>query len=197
MHEDRLELTEGQLLLIRLRLAAHGDGADPKSFAKLLTKVAETEAWKEEGFSTFIAYAQAPQPKGLGMTQEQVKSAALMAGPDIDRLVKKLLSETDLSHHGRNYSPEAKGFVSGDNVTSGPIRGNSETYTHRRLRRDHSDLADLVDQGILSPNKAAERAGFRRLTRSVRMDDPDSAARTIRKFMTEEARRHLATLLLE
>lgn len=195
MHEDRLELTEGQLLLIRLRLAAHGDGADPKSFAKLLTKVAETEAWKEEGFSTFIAYAQAPQPKGLGMTKKQVLSAAAMAGPEIDGLVNQLISKTRLAKRGENYSPEAKGFSSVRDTNS--ERSQTGTYNYRRLRRDHQDLAELVDEGILSVNKAAERAGFRRLTRSVRMDDPDSAARTIKKYMSEEARRHLAELLRE
>lgn len=75
--------------------------------------------------------------------------------------------------------------------------GNSQSYAFRKLRKDRPDLLEQVLNGELKTNAAMEQAGFRKLIRSVRMDDPDSAARTIRKFMTEEARRHLAAKLLE
>lgn len=83
----------------------------------------------------------------------------------------------------------------GDNSTLKSGRGTSADYTVARLRRDDPRLADAVERGELSANQAAIRAGFRRRTGTVRLDDPDSAARTLRKFMPPEARLRLAELL--
>ena len=49
--------------------------------------------------------------------------------------VKGLLHEP-LSEHGEI------GNSRGNNVTSTPTRGNAESYTIRRLKRDHPALAD-------------------------------------------------------
>lgn len=73
--------------------------------------------------------------------------------------------------------------------------GNSEAAALRRLRKDRPDLLERVLSGELTAHAAARQAGFRRQQQSVRMDDPDSAARTLKKFMSPEVRQELARLL--
>jgi hypothetical protein len=54
----------------------------------------------------------------------------------------------------------------------------------RRLNRDSPELAEQVAAGEVSANAAAVKAGYRRRKVSVAVDDPASAARTLRKHMT-------------
>lgn len=106
------------------------------------------------------------------------------------REIRQRIREAKLAAQGRPKKGDIITFSSGD-------RGTSETYTIRRLRRDRPDLADLVEQGDLSANAAAIEAGFRPRTKTVRVDDPESAARSLRIHMKPDARRALARLLLD
>jgi hypothetical protein len=63
---------------------------------------------------------------------------------------------------GNRNAAKDKPENEGDNVTSVSDRGNSATYTIRRLKRDRPDLADRVVAGEMSANAAAIEAGFRR-----------------------------------
>lgn len=72
----------------------------------------------------------------------------------------------------------------GNNITL--QRGDSAEYTLRRLKRDRPDLAEKVINEELSPNQAAIEAGFRKKKVAVNMDDPESAARTIKRYMDSD-----------
>ena len=68
-----------------------------------------------------------------------------------------------------------------------PRRGNGVAPTLRRLRRDHPQLADQVDQGKLSANAAAIKAGFRRPTLTVPVDTPDAALAALARRFGKDA----------
>jgi hypothetical protein len=83
-----------------------------------------------------------------------------------------------------------------NNINTRP-QGTSEAQALRRLRRDRPDLHAEVLAGSISPHAAMVLAGFRRRTGTVRYDDAESAARTLRKHMPREALLRLAELLTE
>lgn len=73
------------------------------------------------------------------------------------------------------------GHTRGDNVTSAPRkRGNSATYTLRRLKRDRPDLADKVINGDLSANAAAIEAGFRHKPKKLKWVCPKCGCDAVR-----------------
>lgn len=74
-----------------------------------------------------------------------------------------------------------------------------ESYLRRRLKRDKPEIyKKLLSGKIKNVSEAARLAGWRKKYNSVRMDDPDAAADTIKKFMTDpEALARLAELLLQ
>ena len=95
------------------------------------------------------------------------------------RAINDLIRQAELAAHGGNAQLGHRGFQRGDNVTS-LNRGSSETYAVRRLRRDgHADLADKVERGELSANRAAVKAGFRHRTMSIPADDAERAFRRL------------------
>ena len=82
-----------------------------------------------------------------------------------------------------------------DNVHVERPSGNGQSAALRRLRKDAPELHAEVLAGHISPHAAMIRAGFRRRTGTVRYDDAESAARTLRKHMPREALARLAELL--
>ncbi|MEO1979145.1 MAG: hypothetical protein ABGZ24_01350, partial [Fuerstiella sp.] len=55
------------------------------------------------------------------------------------------------------------------------IKDRGQTYTLRRLARDHADLLARVRAGELSANAAAIEAGFRPKTATFNVEDLDKA----------------------
>jgi len=88
-------------------------------------------------------------------------------------------------------------YMGVDKVHTHRPSGNSESAALRRLRKDRPDLLERVLRGELSANAAAVEAGFRHHTATVRLDDPASTARTLRRNMTSEDVITLGKLLLE
>lgn len=82
-----------------------------------------------------------------------------------------------------------------DDISIPRAHGTSATYIVRRLKRDRPDLAQRVIEGELSARAAGIEAGFVHRTQSVRVDDPDSAARALRKHMSADALARLKELL--
>lgn len=74
--------------------------------------------------------------------------------------------------------------------------GTSESYLRRRLKRDHPALYEQVDSGSLTAGAAAIKAGIRHRTASVRTDDVESAARTLRQHYTDPGQRQALAELL-
>ena len=74
------------------------------------------------------------------------------------------------------------------------MNDRGQTYTLRRLDRDHPELFGRVKAGELSANAAAIEAGFRVKTVTLPLD-PERAAKTLRKHLGEDDCRELAALL--
>jgi hypothetical protein len=91
-----------------------------------------------------------------------------------------------------NFRP-SPGVVSG-----GTSRGTSADYLTRRIVRDYPDIAERMRNGeFTSVRAAALEAGITARMLSVRVDDPASIARVLRKHMTLENFAELITLLRE
>lgn len=82
-----------------------------------------------------------------------------------------------------------------DNIQGSAPTGTSTERALRKLRKDAPDLHAKVLAGEVTPNAAMIRAGFRRKTFTIRSDDPQSAARAIRKQMSPKDVAELADLL--
>lgn len=164
---------------------------------KLILRIIDEEMWRQRAvpqkgwelsqeFASFEEFVTSAPLDGLNTSMQTIKDLCRR-----DQLAQDAIDEACRRQWGGDRSK-----VHNVNLAPTP-RGNSQPYALRKLRKDRPDLHERVLSGELKPNAAMEQAGFRKLIRSVRMDDPDSAARTIRKFMAEEARRHLAAKLLE
>lgn len=188
VRREAMELTDTRLLLNRLRVAAHSDGASPKSFALLLTKVLDERAWEKEGFATFRAFMKEREPVGLGMTEAQLLDAARLAG--IEPVARRLLLEEVSASAGHG---EIGGGHS-ENVTRSLV-GKPDTAGKvvARLKRDDPELAEKVVRGEITPNAAAREKGWRKPR--IILSTPERVADSIRKYMPLEARRRLAELL--
>ena len=133
-----------------------------------------------------------PPDDPYGTLNKMLKAEVGIDEQAIDRAIRKAELAT---HGGDRKSPEFQ--VDNVKLNAGQ-GGNSETYTLRRLRRDRPDLADRVEHGKLSANKAAIEAGFRHPTLTIRGDDPEHAARILRNhYKDPEQLKLLAKYLLE
>lgn len=76
--------------------------------------------------------------------------------------------------------------------------GTDPDYLTRRIARERPDILGRMAAGeYRSVHAAAVEAGIAPRVQTVRMDDPESAARTLRKHMPGEALLRLAKLLTE
>lgn len=100
---------------------------------------------------------------------------------------------------GKTINSGQSPVVTGDNVTSNETgKGNSAEYLTRRIVRDHPDIAERMKAGeFKSVRAAALEAGIAPRTITVRLDDPDSVARSLRKHMHPDNIAELARLLAE
>lgn len=96
-----------------------------------------------------------------------------------------------LGRHGQHGRGRPKDRDS--NTTS---IGRGSEYTLARLRRDNPELAELVEQGELSANAAAIKAGFRERTISIPIN-VEKAARAIQRHFTASEISRICELLLE
>ena len=158
-------------------------GEEWRQAEQVLAELVKTRAWQV-----------IPPEQPYGTLNKMLKAEV---GLD-ERAIKDQIKKAGLAAKGANYSPEAKGFARSDNVTSDE-RGNSETYTIRRLCRDRPDLAEQVERGELTANQAAIEAGFRRRSMSIPVDDAERAFRRLSgdKGMDREQLVLLAKLLKE
>lgn len=172
-----------------LRSGQHGLAVVPG----LLKRVLEEESWRE--FTTvrgelvrherFVEFVVAPPLAGIGATVELLK-----------RLVKddsEALDLLDRALQQPNHRPESR-----DDITSYKdpnARGTSKEYALRKLRKDAPELHADVLAGRLSAHSAMVQAGFRPRTFTVRADDSQSVARSLRKYLTEDQIAELARLL--
>jgi hypothetical protein len=191
-------LYEAGLIVGHLTRALLDGTRDLSLIPDLVKRIVQEGLWEEYSdprsgrkygpFASFEEFVETPGRKGgLGATVQQLKDLCKRDTVALDAIDKACQHDT-----GRPSES-----VSNVNTLQSRPAGNTQSYALRRLRTQRPDLHAKVLLGALKPNAAMEEAGFRKKTRSIRMDDPDSAYRTIKGMMSPEARRHLGLLLLE
>jgi len=166
---------------------AHGGtalGTVPKALRRLL----EEDAWRE--FTTsrgehvehqrFADFVMTPPLKGLGADIALVQRIAAE-----DTITADLLDQALQNPHALH------------NIQVKAPTGTSKARALRRLRKDAPELHADVLADRITAHAAMVKAGFLPRTGTVRYDDPESAAQSLRKHMSPDTRRALARLLLE
>lgn len=161
----------------------------------LLKKLLAEEAWREfitqrgelvrhERFADFVT---TPPLKGLGASMELIDRIVGTDDPDLLRMLR----EAKKGRPGRPKKGEKKGSE------SEPISKDGADAAADRLARDAPEEYEAVRRGEKTIHAAAVDAGIRKRRIPIRLDDAESAARTLRKHMSPDVRRTLARLLLE
>lgn len=160
----------------------------------LLRRVLEEEAWREfitqrgdlvehRSFSSFVT---TPPLKGLGVDMALV-----------ERIVADEPEVQDMLREAQKIGkpgPAAEGEMRGDSPS---ISDDQTGKTRARLSRDHPEVYERVKAKELSTNAAAVLAGIRPRRISIRTDDAQSLARSLRKHLAPELLTQLRTLLDE
>ena len=166
----------------------------------LLKRVLLAESWRhfvtrrgdEVTHERFESFVVTPPLKGLGGTVDLIKRIV-----EDDKATLDLLDQT-LQNPVGVWTEVDQGDI--DNVMVSKINpptGNSATQALRRLRKDAPELHAEVLAGNLTAHAAMVKAGYRPRTGTVRYDDPESTARSLRRHMPPDTRRALARLLLD
>lgn len=196
-------MSDEEMRLARIHDAVNRSGLDPTTILDLVTGLVEDEfAGTDIGDETRERFRHLIEDEA-DVSLEKLVTVILdrehfphryedERGEQLDRMRTQVreLAEPRLSRKGEIGG----GHIRTDNISS--AHGTSESYRRRRLRRDRPDLLERVDSGGLSLNKAAIEAGFGRRYQSVRIDDPERAARTLKEHMDPEALQQLIALLL-
>lgn len=175
-----------------LRSGEHGLSTVPA----LLRRVLEEDSWREfvtkrgehvqhERWEDFVT----TQPlAGLGASMDLVDRIVGKDDPELLRLLRKAKAKKP----GRPSRETANG------EDSTPItKGEGSDLTADRLARDAPEEYEAVQTGEKSIHRAAVDAGIRKRRVSVRTDNPDSAAKSLRKNMSPDDLAALARLLME
>lgn len=164
-------------------LAFNAKIPDLAAARKALTRVLREKAWacyasplgSVRRPKDFAEWVQANVPQGLQTTMDNLQQIA-KGDQDLTDALDKALAEQypDGVHHGLN------------NIKTYP-EGTSQAQGLRKLRKDRPDLHARVmlpkgDPQRLSTNAAMVAAGYRHRTFTVRADDPQHAARTLREY---------------
>lgn len=172
-----------------LRRGDHALGTVPD----LLKRILREEAWREfvtqrgelVEHARFVDFVTTPPLKGLGGTVDLLRR--IISG---DTEALDLLDRALQMPAGR---PKNADVISNNDPPG--RHGTSKGYALRRLRKDAPELHAEVLAGRISAHAAMVSAGFRRRTLSVRLDEPESAAKALRKHMTPDQLQALVRLL--
>lgn len=182
-------------LVESLSSAARHGGSALADAPVLLRRVLEEDAWRE--FVTqrgeevrprsFREFVTTPPLKGLGVDMDLVHR---IAGTDDPDLLVMLREAEKVGKPG----PLAAGEMHGDSPC---ISGDDQTaLTAARLAREHPEQYAAVKAGERTINAAAVLAGIRPRRISVRLDAPDSIAKSLRRHLTPDQLAQLIALLL-
>ena len=144
-----------------------------------LDAVHEPRSWQE--------FVEAAPFDGLGTTMDVVDRIVGSGDPDLLRLLR------DAKKVGRGRRTDLE---PGSESEPGSINSERADYRAQRLARDHPDEYAAVERGEKSINRAAVDAGITRKRITVRLDDPASAARTLRAHMDPALIAELVALLI-
>lgn len=180
-------------------------GYDPTVALDYLCDIVESDppGWRQLGHTSlrqFLTHPYSEPPHGLGLTADEARLLVRRhrdedALPEVKermtvlrRAVDEALTLTLRKNEGRPKKDEDKSLSDKD-------YGTARSYVLARLQRDDPALYERVMQGELSSAAAARQAGFRKPTTTVRLDDMESAARSLRtKLRPKQVRELIAQL---
>ena len=173
-----------------LRSGGHALGTAPA----LLRQILEAESWRDfvtqradrVQHARFADFVTTPPLHGLGATMDIVRRLVRDDPVTLDLLDRAVQNPVGVNQHSEGL----------DNIQTLPT-GTSREAGIRRLRKDRPDLHAEVLAGRLSAHAAMVQAGFRHRTATVPVDDPQRAARALRRNMTPEMLAEVARLLGE
>lgn len=155
--------------------------------------LAEAEEFHEE-----LGYGSADEmlEKELEIPPDWVRMAAAVLEATGQNLSKEEVDQViELKAHGRPKKDEEGKGVNHTFSDSARGTGNAD-YIKARLRRDHPEIADQLEQGeFRSARAAAIKAGIVKDVPTVRLTEPDKAAMTIVARMGPEWAAHLSAAL--
>lgn len=205
-----------------LAQAVRRGGHSLDSVPALLRRVIEENMWQErqigEGekitLSEFREFVETDYPEGLGTTLDTLEALCKLEPDIMDYLAQAKRGKPGRPPKTSNkseYATDARGNVvkTTDNISN--LRnfqhGTGAEYAYQRLRDEaynedgtvkNPDVADIhkrVIAGEISPHAGMVEAGFRKRKVAVNMDDVESAARTITRYMDQDSITHLIDLL--
>jgi hypothetical protein len=193
-------LREAGVIVAHLSRALLDGSRDLSTVPSLIKRVIAEDMWRqrvdpasgrkipERPFRAFAEFIATPAAKGgLGSSIRQLRGLCESDTEALDAIDRV----TQRSRGGDRRSPD----FNVDNVHVERPAGNSESAALRRLRKSAPELHAEVLAERLSAHAAMVKAGFRPRTVTVRPDDPQSAARTLRRHMSPDAVAELAHIL--
>ena len=187
------DLKANALVNDALSSALRSGGNALDNIPALLKRVLLAESWRhfvtrrgdEVTHERFESFVVPPPLKGLGGTVDLIKRVV-----EDDKATLDLLDQALEGRQG-----ERSDLV--NNINEVRPQGTSQSQALRRLRKDEPELHAEVLAGNLTAHAAMVKAGYRPRTGTVRYDDPESTARSLRRHMPPDTRRALARLLLD
>ncbi|MCY0917080.1 hypothetical protein OS965_02665 [Streptomyces sp. H27-G5] len=171
-----------------LRSGDHGLKAVPGLVKRVLAEEAwrsfETQRGELVEYDHFEEFVSTPPLRGLGASMALVRT-----------LVRDDPAALDLFDQAAGRPAGVNQYSEGlDNIQGHPS-GTSREAGLRRLRKDRPDLHADVLAGTLTTHAAMVKAGFRRRMVNIPVQDPESAAKALRRNLPPEAVAELARLL--
>ena len=171
----------GRANLVDLLGSSLSDGGHAIAHApKLLRRVLEEDAWRD--FETKLGTR--VQPRSF---EEFVTTPPLQGlGASID-LVRRIVADDPVTANMLDEALQNLAHIHTDvdDVNVRPT-GNSRDQAMRRLRKDNPALHAEVLAGKLTAHAAMVKAGHRRRTVNVPIDEPERVAATLAKHLTPD-----------
>lgn len=202
--------------------AVQRGGRSLGSVPGLLRRVIEENMWQERGvgdrdvvLNEFREFVTLPYPEGLGTTVETLELLCQTEPDLMDFLAQAKRGKPGRplkNDASREYKVDARGnVVKADkhNNIMDYRQGDSIEYAYNRLRDEAYNpdgsikdariaaIQKRVVSGEIKPHRGMIEAGLKPNKVSINMDDPESAAKTIRRFMEAAALQELIRLLQE
>ena len=165
---------------------------------RLIGDVMETGAWREFtdplGFThshdSFRSFIETRRWKGLGSSKDALVAWVGQSDEAIARDIERVWRDEVPVARKSAGRPESN---CGATTITPPSQNSGADGILARLKRDNPDLAQRVIRGELSANAAARIMGWRKPR--VLLTSPESVARKLREFFTEEELNELKELL--
>lgn len=161
---------------------------------QVLDDLKRVKAWTkippEKPYGSLDAMLKAEVGLGVEQVRGQIKSAK-------DR-AKALEGKRINTKRGGPISKQNDANCDNITVRGATDGGTSADYLTRRIARDHPEILRRMQAGEFpSVRAAALEAGIVPRTQTVRVNDPESVARTLRRYMTPEQLAELVRMLAE